>query len=64
MDELINKVAAKIGVSPDKAKQAVETVVSYLKSKLPGPVAAQIDGVLSGGASGIAGKIGGLLGKK
>ncbi len=69
MDELVNLVAQKTGLSKDMAKVAVETVVGYLKAKLPAPLAAQIDGALSGSgtaahAEQIAKGLGGMLGKK
>ncbi len=48
MDQLINQVAERTGLSPDKAREAVQVVVGFLKSKLPGPIAAQIDGALGG----------------
>jgi hypothetical protein len=51
------------------AKMAVDTVLGYLKEKLPAPIAGQIDGVLggSGGTQGIGNLtkgLGGLLSKK
>ncbi len=48
MDELVKLVSQKAGISPDQARTAVQTVLDFLKQKLPAPVAAQIDGVLSG----------------
>ena len=68
MDELIKLVTQKVGISEAQAKQAVETVLGFLKDKLPAPVAGQIEGVLKGGgmpdAGGIGKKLGGLFGKK
>ncbi len=67
MDELIKLVAQKTGISADQAKAAVDTVLKFLKDKLPGPVASQIDGILSGqdvSAQDISKKLGGLFGKK
>lgn len=75
MDELVKKVIAKTGISETMAKMAVDVVLSQLKSKLPAGVAGQIDTLLGGGKSSksskgtdalsdIAGKLGGLLGKK
>lgn len=60
MDELVKLVSQKTGLSEDMAKTAVETVVNFLKDKLPAPIAGQIDSALSGG--GIADKLGGLAG--
>ena len=57
MEELVKLVSKKTGISQDQAKIAVETVIKFLKEKLPGPIAAQIDGILSGNI------LGGLLGK-
>ncbi len=65
MDELIKLVAKKAKLSEPQAKMAVETVIGFLKSKLPAPVASQIDGLLSGNQIGdIAKGLGGLLNKK
>ena len=64
MDELVKLVSKKTGLSADKSQVAVEIVVDFLKSKLPGPVASQIDGILKGGNVGDMAKgLGGLLGK-
>lgn len=60
MDELIKLVSQKTGLGEDMAKTAVETVVGFLKDKLPAPLAGQIDSALSG--EGIADKLGGLAG--
>jgi hypothetical protein len=68
MEELIKLVASKNNLSEDIAKKVVETVMGYLKDKLPAPVAGQIEGLLSGAvtadAGGLMDKLGGLLGKK
>lgn len=63
MDELIKLVAQKTGLSHDQAKTAVETVLNFVKSKLPAPIAAQVDAVINGGGSSDVLKgLGGLLG--
>ena len=69
MDELIKMVSQKAGLSEEMAKTAVETVIGYLKKKLPAPIAGQIDGVLGGSEmpadlGGLAKDLGGILGKK
>jgi uncharacterized protein (DUF2267 family) len=73
MDELIKLVSSKAGIQEAQAKTAVETVVKFLKEKLPAPIASQLDAVLSNEAvMGQAGQLldkgieslGGLLGKK
>lgn len=74
MDELINIVVQKTGLSPEDARKAVEAVVNALKSKLPGPIASHLDGLVAGGVSGeastlageaeaaVMGKLGGMFG--
>ena len=74
MDELIQLVVSKTGLSEAHARLAVDTVLGFLKTKLPAPLAGQIDGLLQGGgvASALGGldvgavgnALGGLLGKK
>jgi len=64
MDELVKLVSKKTGLAPDQAKVAVQTVIDFLKKKLPAPVAAQIDGVLSGNVPDLTKGLGGILGKK
>ncbi|MGC9394412.1 MAG: DUF2267 domain-containing protein [Anaerolineae bacterium] len=73
MDELVKLVSEKAGIQKGQAKTAVETVVKFLKDKLPAPIAGQLDAVLSNEAvMGQAGQLldkgieglGGLLGKK
>ena len=69
MDELVKQVSERTGLSADLSRQAVETVITYLKGQLPAPIASQIDAVLGSGTSGdtisqaMAG-LGGLFGDK
>ena len=48
MDELVNQVAQRTGLSQDQARQAADAELAFLKDKLPAPIASQIDGLLSG----------------
>ena len=64
MNELINTLSQKTGLPADKARVAAETVINFLKSRLPAPVADQVSSALTGEGSGIAEKVGGVLGKK
>lgn len=68
MDELVKLVSQKTGLSEEQSKKAVEVVISYLKMKLPAPIAGQIDGLLAGEAAGDLGGLvqglGGMLGQK
>ncbi len=64
MEELIELVAKKTGLTEDMARVAVDTVIGYLKDKMPGPASAQLDALLEGGdLSGLMSGLGGLLGK-
>ena len=63
MDELVKLVSQKTGIPESTARQAVETVLDYLKDKLPAPIAAQVDNVVKGGGATALGKgLGGILG--
>ncbi len=68
MDELVELVMEEVGLSEAQAQQAVETVIAFLKEKLPAPVAERLDDVLESGAAAqgvesLAKGLGGLLGK-
>ena len=74
MDDLVNLVVQKTGISPEDARKAVEVVINELKSRLPGPIASHVDSFLTGGMQGglntlageatdmLKGKLGNLLG--
>ena len=68
MDELVKLVSEKAGIPEEAARQAVETVIGFLKEKLPAPIAGQIDGILQnvdlGQAGNLISGLGGLLGKR
>lgn len=67
MDELIKQVAARAGIAEEQARTAVETVLGFLKTKLPEPLAGQIDNLVggaesaAGGLGDIAAKVGGIF---
>ncbi len=64
MEELYKLVSTKTGLPKEQSKLAVDTVIGFLKTKLPAPMAAQLDAVLDGktdlGAA--ADLLGGLFG--
>ena len=65
MEELVRQVVERTGISEAQARTAVETVVGFLKERLPAPIAGQVDGALgaAGGAiGGLAGQAGDMLG--
>lgn len=47
MNQLVALVASKTGISEDKAATAVTTVLSFLKDRLPAPVAGQVENLLA-----------------
>ena len=62
-EELVRMVAQKTGLTEDKARSATETVIGYLKDRLPATVASQLDTV-SGGGQGSVGDMAKGLGSK
>ena len=65
MEQIINLVSEKAGITPAQATVAVNTVTNFLKDKLPAGM--NLDSLLSGGGKGlgdIAGSLGNMLGKK
>ena len=67
--EVAALVTKKVGIPADKAEQAVDVVLNFLKQKLPPTVSGQVDAVLEGnvdlsdgiGLDDAAGLLGGLL---
>ncbi len=71
MDELVKLVAGKAGISEDQARKAVETVLGFVKGRLPAPIAGQLDKAIGGTGQGTGGNLGdigktlgGIFGKK
>ena len=72
MDELVQQLTSRVGLSEDQARQAVELVLNQLKQHLPGPIGQQLDGLLSGNKKlsdlgdmgGMMDNLGGMLGRK
>ena len=64
MEELIRQVAERTGISEAQAQTAVTTVLGFLKTRLPEPLAGHLDSFLGGGAApgGLGGAAGDLLG--
>jgi len=73
MDELISRVAQQTGLSLEQAKSAAESVLAFFKTKLPAPIADNLNSILSGGAiaaesgsgmlGGAAPQVGNMFGK-
>ena len=52
MKELIDQVVAKVGISPEQAQGSVAAVLDFLKGKLPGPIASQLENFVNGDEAG------------
>jgi uncharacterized protein (DUF2267 family) len=59
MNELITQITQRTGISESQAQQAVQIVANFLKQRLPGPAASQLDAFISGqGGKGMGGAMG------
>ena len=63
MDELIRQVTERTGISEQQARTAVETVLGFLKTRLPAPIAGHLDSFTGGGGPAAEGGGGGLAGQ-
>jgi hypothetical protein len=65
MDELVNKISKKTGLSPEMSRTVINMVVDFLKKKVPA-LAPEIDLLITNSAAieGAAGAIEGLFAKK
>jgi hypothetical protein len=67
VNELVNQIAQRTGLSQDKAQQAAEAAISFFKSKFPS-IGGQLDSMMQGGGasstSGMTDKLKDILGKK
>ncbi len=64
MNELIQQVQQRTGLSEDKAREAVQTVIEHLKSRLPGPIASELDKFSGAGGESSSSGLGSIFGKK
>ncbi len=65
MNEIVKLVQDKTGISQQQAQTAVNTVVNYLKGKLPQQFSGYLDSAMAGNeVSNIASDIGGMFGGK
>ncbi len=62
MTTIVEMVAEKAGVSEQQAQIAVNTIMTFLKDKLPEPVASQLDGLMETDVSGYSEQIDSVLG--
>jgi hypothetical protein len=62
MDDLIQQITAKTGISDDQARQAIDMAMGFVKDKLPEPIASQLDGFIGGSGGSSDGGAGGMMG--
>jgi len=48
MEELIKKLQDKVGLSPEQAQSAFNTMIDFIQEKLPANLGINIDDVLNG----------------
>jgi len=46
MDELVKAISEQAGIPEDQAKKAADAAMSFLKDKLPAPLASQLESAL------------------
>ena len=63
MEQLIKMVSEKTGISEAQATTAVNTVVSFLKDKMPAGIGAQVESFISGGGASTGNIVEGLKDK-
>lgn len=64
---VVQLIQERTGISEQQAEQALDTVVAFLKEKLPEPLAGQLDTLVKSDVSaveGMLGNLGGLFGTK
>jgi uncharacterized protein (DUF2267 family) len=67
MEELVKQVSARAGIGEEQARQAIDTVVGFLRERLPEAIAGHVDTVLNNQQAGdvlgnVADRIGGMFG--
>jgi nucleoid DNA-binding protein len=69
MQELIQQIVERAGISEDAATQAVSAVIDYVKQHAPAPIASQLENYITGDTAASAvgaakGALGGMFGKR
>ena len=61
MNELIQNLVSKVGISEEQAQGIIGTVVEFLKGKLPASVHGLLDSAIGGGEGGDGADAGGVM---
>jgi hypothetical protein len=63
MEELVEQVSQRAGISEEQARLAVQTVADVLRERIPAPYNKYVDSFLnSEGGGGLSGMLGGMFG--
>jgi len=62
MEELVQQVSERAGISEEQAKLAVETVADILRERIPAPYNKYVDSFLNSEGGGLGGMLGGIFG--
>jgi hypothetical protein len=66
-EQVINLIVKKTGITQENAEKAVLVVFDFLKTKLPAPIASQVDSFLNTGSANTSGttqQVGGFVKSK
>lgn len=63
MENLIKMVSEKTGITEAQATTAVNTVVGFIKDKMPAGLGSQVESLMKGGAGSLTGMAGDLKDK-
>lgn len=66
-EQVINLIVKKTGITQENAQKAVLVVFDFLKTKLPAPIASQVDSFLNTGSANTSGttqQVGGFVKSK
>jgi len=63
MEELVQQVSERAGITEDQARVAVETVADILRERIPSPYNKYVDSFLKGEGGGLGSMLGGFFGK-
>ncbi len=55
MEELVKQIVSKTGISEDQARSAANTVIGFLKGKLPESIGGHLDSALGSAAGALGG---------
>jgi len=64
MEELVQQVSERAGISEEQARKAIETVADVLRERIPAPYNKYVDSFLNSEGGGMGGMLGSFFGGK